>query len=116
MEASAMTLKQRRAARYLARGLTQATAGQRVGVSARTIRYWLADIPGFREAASDPVEAATDPNATETLLDLLNDSDARIRLQAASILYGRPAPDPDALRDAPEIEPGLIRASVKFDV
>jgi len=108
-----MTSRQRRAAQHLARGLTQATSGQRVGVSARTIRNWLKDVPGFAEAASDPAEAAHDPDATQTLQDLLCSDDEKIRLQAASILYSRPA-DPDALQPPPAPEPGLVRASVRF--
>jgi hypothetical protein len=109
-----MTAKQRRAARYLARGMTQATAAARIGVSARCLRYWKANVPGFEELTRSEHEAATDPNATETLLDLLNSSDERIRLQAAALLYGKPAPDPDALRDPAPLEPGVVRAQVRF--
>jgi hypothetical protein len=94
--------------------MTQATAGSRVGVSARTVRNWKNDIPGFEELTRSEAEVARDPNATETLLDLLNSSDERIRLQAAALLYGKPAPDPDALQPAADPEPGLVRASVRF--
>jgi hypothetical protein len=93
-----MTPKQRRAARHLARGATQATAAQRVGVAPRTIRYWLTDVAGFCEAASDPAEAARDPEVIEVFADLLNHADPAVQIQAVKIGLSFP----DALRQAKE--------------
>jgi transposase-like protein len=93
-----MTSKQRRAARHLARGATQATAAQRVGVAPRTIRYWLTDVPGFRELSQDPAEAARDPEVVEVFSDLLSHNDPAVQLAAVKIGLQFP----DALRQARE--------------
>ncbi len=46
-----MTPKQRRAAELLGRGHSQLEVGRMVDRSERTIRNWLRDVDGFREAA-----------------------------------------------------------------
>ena len=45
-----LTPEQQRAAELLGRGLTQREVARLVGRSERTIRAWLADVDGFRQA------------------------------------------------------------------
>jgi hypothetical protein len=86
-----LTPKQKRAARLLARGHTQPVAAARADCSPRTIRNWLRDVPGFREAATDPAEAARDPEVYEVFADLLNDPNPLVRARAVEIALKYPA-------------------------
>jgi transcriptional regulator with XRE-family HTH domain len=86
-----LTQKQKRVAAYLARGWTQASAAERVGVSPRTIRNWLTDVAGFKEAATDPAEAARDISVAETFQDLLTDPNPMVRARAVEIALKFPS-------------------------
>ncbi len=63
-----MTPEQQRAAELLGRGFSQHEVGRLVGRSERTIRAWLHDVDGFRQAAAQAVEAeAGQPTPLDTL-------------------------------------------------
>ncbi len=87
-----MTPEQQRAADLLGRGFSQREVGRLVGRSERTIRAWLHDVDGFREAAWAVPAEATDPTALDTLRLALNATrkdgrpDWPIRGQAARAL------------------------------
>jgi len=95
-----MKPKQVRAAELLRRGFTQLEAGRAVGRSERTIRNWLREVEGFREAAEvGPERGELSP--VETLQLALGATrgdggpDWRIRVTAAKALLAEgsePAP------------------------
>jgi hypothetical protein len=89
--AARLTPKQKRVAAYLARGWTQASAAERVGVSPRGIRYWKQNVPGFAEACADPAEAARDITVAETFQDLLSDPNPMVRARAVEIALKFPS-------------------------
>jgi hypothetical protein len=98
--AAVVTPEQQRAAELLGRGFSQRDAGRMVGRSERTIRTWLHDVDGFREAAR-PVEAeAGKPTALDTLRLVLRatrkdgSEDWSIRVRAAQALL-RALPQPE---------------------
>ena len=95
-----MTPTQQRAAELLARGLSQREVGRVVGRSERTIRGWLRDVDGFREAARTDQAEADEPSPEETLRLAMRatckdgDPDWPIRTQAARVLYkAQPKPE-----------------------
>jgi hypothetical protein len=91
-----LTARQRRAARYIALGLTQERTGYRVGVQARQIRRWLTDPDlGFRELVeSIRLSEGEDLEPKQVLQDMLYSDDERLRLQAALALVRNPTPVP----------------------
>jgi transcriptional regulator with XRE-family HTH domain len=87
----ALPPKKARAARYLARGWTQAATAKRVGCGVRTIRAWLHEDADFQAAARDPAEAARDITVYETFQDLLTDENPLVRARAVEIALKFPA-------------------------
>jgi hypothetical protein len=92
-----LTPRQRRCARYLALGGTQRATARRMGMDERSVRRWLADVPGFREyVAHERAHGEGMEDATDVLLDLLHSKDERVRLAAATQLRKTvPNPKPD---------------------
>jgi hypothetical protein len=95
-----VTAAQQRAAGLLARGLSQREVGRVVGRSERTIRAWLREVDGFREAAQPGQAVPGEPTAEETLRDALRATgkdggpDWSIRVQAARVLFkAQPKPE-----------------------
>jgi hypothetical protein len=95
-----VTPAQRRAAELLARGLSQPEVGRVVGRSARTIRAWLHEVDGFREAARPVRVEAGEPTAEATLRLALSANrpdggpDWSSRVQAARVLSkAQPTPE-----------------------
>jgi hypothetical protein len=82
------------------RGFSQHDAGRMVGRSERTIRAWLHDVDGFREAARAVQAEASEPTALDTLRLALRatrkdgSADWSIRVQAARTLL-RALPKPE---------------------
>jgi hypothetical protein len=98
--AGPVTPTQRRATELLARGLSQAEVGRLVGRSPRTIRAWLHEVEGFREAARTVRVEPGEPTAEETLRQALSANrpdgspDWSIRVQAARVLSkAQPTPE-----------------------
>ena len=91
---------QARAAELLRRGFTQREAAVAVGRSERTIRSWLSEVDGFREAATPwPEREGVSPRETlEAALEAVKPNgspDWRIRVDAAKALLANsdgPAP------------------------
>lgn len=105
--------KQKRAARLLAAGHTQARVAARVGCGDRTIREWFEKRPDFRALVESEREAMRDPSVLDTLRDLLNDDNPRIRLGAAQELNRMrvSANDPDALPGQSESGPVIVNVN-----
>lgn len=68
----------------------------------RTLRRWLTDLPGFREAVNELRERGVEEDANDVLLDLLHSTDERVRLSAAIHLRKSAPTVPDA--DAEDAE------------
>jgi hypothetical protein len=79
-----------RAAELLRRGCSQREAGRAVGRSERTIRVWLREVQGFREAAESGSDAGESPVDTLQLALSATRGDGspdwRIRVTAAKAL------------------------------
>jgi HEAT repeat protein len=86
VEAAILTARQRRGAKYLALGLTQVVAANRLGMNPRTLRRWRTDVPGFAELEAELRAAGADEDATDVLRDCLYSKDERVRIQAAMAL------------------------------
>jgi hypothetical protein len=84
-----MTDRQRRAARLLGRGLTQAEVSRVVGRSERTLRAWSSSVPGFSESVDEGRRQNKLP-AAEVLEELLYSQSESIRLRAAVALLNSP--------------------------
>jgi hypothetical protein len=94
-----LNARQRTAALALASGATQPEAGAAVDRSARTIRDWLRDVPGFRELANPrppEVAAAADPEHGR--------HNVRAKLEQLSN-HPRPEIQLGALRELAKLEP-----------
>lgn len=111
-----MTFEQRRAAELLGRNFSQPEVGRLVGRSERTIRTWLRDVEGFREAVQAARAETSDPTALDTLRHALaatrkdGSPDWPTRVQAARALLQAPPEleQPDAqptIVYAPELQP-----------
>lgn len=97
-----LSTKQKRCARYIGLGMTQADAARRVVVNVRTVRRWLVDIPEFAALVQSEREAGREMDAEDVLRDLLLSTDERVRLAAADRLIRlvpARAPDTDSTDD-----------------
>ena len=89
-----------RAAALLRRGLTQREVARVVGRSERTIRNWLRDVEGFREATWPAGGPAGGLSAVGTLQSALaatrgdGSEDWRTRVLAAKALLGKDVEEP----------------------
>ena len=99
--------EQSRAVELLGRGFSQPEVARLVGRSERTLRNWLRDVAGFREAVEAARAEGSDPSALATLERALGASrsdgspDWPTRVAAAKALLAAPEPAPAPIVSVP---------------